>query len=135
MKLSDYVMKFLEEKTDSIFLVSGGGCMHIVDSIRKSKLNSYCCHHEQACAIAAEGYSRFNNNKIGVASVTTGPGGTNAVTGVAAAWVDNIPIMVISGQVRKEIKLSEEDKKAGLRRLGEPQEVNLLDIIKPITKY
>ncbi len=135
MKLSDYLVRYLETITDSIFLVSGGGCMHTVDSIGKSKLNSYCCHHEQACALAAEGYSRLNNNKIGVASVTTGPGGTNAITGVAAAWVDNIPVMVISGQVRKEIKLTKEDIKNGLRRLGEPQEINLLDIIKPITKY
>lgn len=135
MKLSDYVCGFLEGITDSVFLVSGGGCMHTVDSIGRSKLNSYCCHHEQACALAAEGYSRINNDKIGVASVTTGPGGTNAITGVAAAWVDGIPIMVISGQVRKEVKLTQEDIKNGLRRLGEPQEINLLDVIKPITKY
>ncbi len=135
MKLSDYLVKYLEGITDSIFLVSGGGCMHTVDSIRKSNLNAYCCHHEQACALAAECYSRINNNKIGVASVTTGPGATNAITGVGAAWVDNIPIMIISGQVRKEIKLSREDIKKGLRRLGEPQEINLLDIVKPITKY
>ncbi len=134
MKLSDYVVKFLEGITDSIFLVSGGGCMHTVDSIGKSKLDAYCCHHEQACALAAEGYSRIKNT-IGVASVTTGPGGTNAITGVGASWVDGIPIMIFSGQVRKEIKLSPEDIKAGLRRLGEPQEINLLDCVKPITKY
>ncbi|MEM0465163.1 MAG: thiamine pyrophosphate-binding protein [Candidatus Pacearchaeota archaeon] len=135
MKLSDYVIKFLENITDSIFLVSGGGCMHIVDSIGKSKLNSYCCHHEQACVLAAEGYSRMNDDKIGVVSVTTGPGATNAITGVGACWVDGIPILVISGQVKREIKLTHEDIKDGLRRLGEPQEINLLDCIKPITKY
>lgn len=134
MKLSDYLVKYLEGITDSIFLVSGGGCMHTVDSIGKSNLNAYCCHHEQACALAAEGYSRITN-KIGVASVTTGPGSTNAITGVAASWVDNIPLMIISGQVRKEIKLSAEDIKRGLRKLGEPQEINLLDVVKPITKY
>jgi len=135
IKLSDYLVKYLEKITDSVFLVSGGGHMHTVDSIRKSKLNAYCCHHEQACALAAEGYSRLNNDKIGVACVTTGPGGTNAITGVAAAWVDGIPIMIISGQVRKEIRLTRKDIKMGLRRLGEPQEINLLDVIKPITKY
>ncbi len=134
MKLSDYLVKYLETITDSVFLVSGGGCMHTVDSIGRSKLNAYCCHHEQACALAAEGYARITN-KIGVVSVTTGPGGTNAITGVAAAWVDGIPMMVISGQVRKEIKLTQEDIKNGLRKLGEPQEINLLDVIKPITKY
>ncbi|MDP2741608.1 MAG: thiamine pyrophosphate-binding protein [bacterium] len=135
MKLSNYLVNYLEKITDSVFLISGGGCMHTVDSIGKSKLKAYCCHHEQACALAAEGYSRINNDKIGVASVTTGPGGTNAITGVAAAWVDGIPMMIISGQVRKEIKLTKEDIKNGLRRLGEPQEINLLDVIKPITKY
>lgn len=135
IKLSDYLVKYLEKITDSVFLVSGGGHMHTVDSIRKSKLHAYCCHHEQACALAAEGYSRLSNDKIGVACVTTGPGGTNAITGVAAAWVDGIPLMVISGQVKRELKLTKKDIQMGLRRLGEPQEVNLLDVVKPITKY
>ncbi|MBI2053934.1 MAG: thiamine pyrophosphate-binding protein, partial [Candidatus Staskawiczbacteria bacterium] len=135
MKLSDYLVKYLEKITDSVFLISGGGHMHTVDSMGKSKLKTYCCHHEQACALAAEGYSRMNNDKIGVAAVTTGPGGTNAITGVAASWVDGIPMMIISGQVRKEVKLSREDIQMGLRRLGEPQEINLLDVVKPITKY
>lgn len=134
-KLSDYLVKYLEKITDSVFLVSGGGHMHIVDSIGRSKLAAFCCHHEQACALAAEGYSRFSNDKIGVANVTSGPGGTNAITGIGASWVDGIPIMVISGQVRKEIKLTKEDIKSGLRRLGEPQEINLLDVVRPITKY
>ena len=134
-KLSDYLVKYLEGITDSVFLVSGGGHMHIVDSIGRSKLAAFCCHHEQACALAAEGYSRLNNDRIGVANVTSGPGGTNAITGIAAAWVDGIPIMVISGQVRREIKLTREDIKSGLRKLGEPQEINLLDTVRPITKY
>jgi len=133
MKLSDYVMSFLEEKTDSIFLVSGGGVMHIADSIGRSGLNSYCCHHEQACVLAAEGYARLKND-IGVACVTTGPGGTNAITGVAASWVDGIPTMTISGQVRTEIMLKEEDKKRGLRQIA-PQELNIADVVRPITKY
>lgn len=133
MKLSDYVASFTEKITDSIFLVSGGGIMHLVDSIGKSKLESYCCHHEQACALAAEGYARMKNG-IGVACVTTGPGGTNAITGVAASWVDNIPMLIISGQVRTEIMLKEKDKKRGLRQIG-PQELNIVDIVKPITKY
>lgn len=133
MKLSNYVVSFVENITDSIFLVSGGGVMHIVDSIGRSNLDSYCCHHEQGCALAAEGYARQKND-IGVLSVTTGPGGTNAITGVASAWMDNIPIMVLSGQVRKEVMLSEEDKKNGLRQIA-PQEINIVDIVKPITKY
>jgi len=135
MKLSDYLIKYLERITDSVFLVSGGGHMHTVDSIRKSRLKAYCCHHEQACALAAEAYSRMDNKKIGVACVTTGPGVTNTITGIAAAWVDGIPMMVIAGEVRREIKLKPKDIKKGLRRLGEPQEVNILDVVKPITKY
>ncbi|MFH1472029.1 MAG: thiamine pyrophosphate-binding protein [Nanoarchaeota archaeon] len=132
MKLSDYVLKYMETVVDSVFLVSGGGVMHIVDSIGKSNLTSICTHHEQGAALAAEGYARMKND-IGFCVVTTGPGGTNAVTGVAACWIDNIPIIVISGQVRKEIMIPK-DNKYGLRQLG-PQEINIVDIVKPITKY
>lgn len=132
MKLSDYVTSYLEKITDSIFLVSGGGCMHMVDSIGRSNLKSYCCHHEQGCALAAEGYARQKND-IGVISVTTGPGGTNAITGVASAWIDNIPMLVLSGQVRTEMMVQDEDKPY-LRQIG-PQELNIVDIVKPITKY
>jgi acetolactate synthase-1/2/3 large subunit len=133
MRTVDYICKFLEKITDSIFLVSGGGHMYTVDAIGRSNLESYCCHHEQACALAAEGYARQKND-IGVCAVTTGPGGTNAITGVAAAWLDGIPMMVLSGQVREEIRLTREDKEKGLRQIG-PQELNILDIVKPITKY
>ena len=96
MKVSDYLVKYLEKITDSIFILSGGGIMHIVDSLRKSKLDVYCCHHEQAAVIAAEGYARMKND-IGVVVVTSGPGATNAITGVAGAWLDSIPLLVISG--------------------------------------
>ncbi|MBW2970847.1 thiamine pyrophosphate-binding protein [Candidatus Woesearchaeota archaeon] len=133
MKLSDYVMSYLKTVTDSIFLVSGGGCMHLVDSVRKSKLNAYCCHHEQGAATAAEGYARLKND-IGVALVTTGPGGTNAVTSVAAAWMDCIPIMVISGQVRTDILIPRDNAGKPLLRQLAPQEINIVDIVKPITK-
>jgi len=130
MKVSDYLVKELEKITDSIFLVSGGGIMHLVDSVRKSKLNAYCCHHEQATTIAAEGYARMKND-IGVVLVTTGPGGTNAITGVAGAWLDSIPILVIAGQVKTDNIVP---KGSGLRALGF-QELNVIDLMKPITKY
>lgn len=133
MKLSDYVIKFLEKKTDSIFLVSGGGIMHLVDSLRKSKLNAYCTHHEQAAAIAAEGYARIKND-IGVCLVTTGPGGTNAVTGVAGAWLDSIPLLIISGQVKRDNIVPRKNGIPLFRALGF-QELNIIDIVKPITKY
>ena len=101
MKVSDYVMQFIKEQVaDTVFLISGGGIMHLVDSLGKSGLYAYCCHHEQAAAIAAEGYARMKNVP-GVVLVTTGPGGTNALTGVAGAWLDSIPMLVIAGQVKR----------------------------------
>lgn len=133
MKLSDYLVEYLEKITDSVFLLSGGGIMHLVDSLSKSKLNLYCCHHEQACAIAAEGYARIKN-KVGVAVVTTGPGGTNAITGVAGAWLDSIPMLVISGQVKRDNLLPRQNGQPLIRQIGF-QEINIIDLVKPITKY
>lgn len=132
MKLSDYVISFIEDLgIKDIFLVSGGGCMHLVDSIGRNKKIRYICnHHEQASAIAAEGYARMKND-LGVAVVTSGPGGTNAITGVAGSWVDSIPILIISGQVKLETTIVDHP---GLRQLGD-QELNIIDIVKPITKY
>lgn len=124
-------MKFLVKNgVRDVFMVSGGGMMHLVDSLGKNKSIRYIsCHHEQACATAAEAYSRTRGN-LGVAMVTTGPGGTNAITGVASAWVDSIPILVISGQVRTQIMADY----TTLRQLA-PQEINIIDLVKPITKY
>ena len=133
MKLSDYVFKFLEDYTDTVFMLSGGGIMHLVDSLDKSKLKTVCCHHEQACAIAAEGYARIKNN-IGVALVTTGPGGTNAITGVAGAWLDSIPMLVIGGQVKTEDITPKKNGIPVVRAIGF-QELNVTDLVKPITKY
>jgi len=135
MKLSDYLTKYLERITDSVFLLSGGGIMHLVDSLGKSKLNVYCCHHEQAAAIAAEGYSRIKNKeKIGVICVTTGPGATNAITGVAGAWLDSIPMLVISGHVKRDNMMPRQDGIPTIRQLGF-QELNIIDLVRPITKY
>jgi acetolactate synthase large subunit len=114
-------------------MVSGGGNMHLIDSLGKNENLEYVCnHHEQACAIAAEGYARVSN-KIGIAYVTTGPGGTNAVTGVYGAWVDSIPTMIISGQVKFQTTIASQPE-LNLRQLGD-QEVNIVDIVRPITKY
>jgi len=133
MKLSDYVFKFLEDYTDMVFLLSGGGIMHLVDSLGNSKLHAICCHHEQACAIAAEGYARIKN-KVGVSLVTTGPGGTNAITGVAGAWLDSIPMLVISGQV-KTGDITPKVRGIPIVRATGFQELNVVDLVKPITKY
>jgi acetolactate synthase-1/2/3 large subunit len=134
MKLSDYVFQFIKkEVADSVFLVSGGGIMHLVDSLYKSGLDPYCCHHEQAVTIAAEGYGRMKNVP-GVALVTTGPGGTNAVTGIAGAWLDSIPMLVIAGQVKTADIAPCKNGIPEVRQIG-LQELNVIDIVKPITKY
>lgn len=131
IKVSDYIVSFIENiGVKHIFLISGGGNIHIIDSIGKSKTISYICnHHEQASATCAEGYARLTGN-IGVCVVTTGPGGTNAITGVLGAWLDSIPILIISGQVKRELIASGK----GLRQLGD-QEINIVDIVSPVTKY
>lgn len=136
IKVSDFIAKFIAEHQDtanSIFMVSGGGNMHLIDSLGNNKdLEFICNHHEQACAIAAEGYAR-TNNKIGIAYVTTGPGGTNAITGVYGAWADSIPTLTISGQVKFQTTIASQPE-LDLRQLGD-QEINIIDLVKPITKY
>lgn len=130
IKLSDFIFDYLSQRgIGHIFLISGGGNIHLVDSLGRSKIKYVCNHHEQACATAAESYSRITGN-MGVCLVTTGPGGTNAITGVAGAWLDSIPLLVISGQVKRELL----GTRQGLRQIG-PQEINIIDIVKPITKY
>lgn len=131
VKLSDYVISFLEKKgIKDVFLVSGGNLMHLLESIRVNKNMNYICnHHEQASAMAAEGYSKMSG-KTGFAMVTSGPGGTNAITGVAGAWIDSNPMIIISGQSYS----SQTVGKSGLRQLG-VQEINIVDIVRPITKY
>lgn len=131
IKLSDYVFDFVAKiRVKHVFLLPGGGCMHLVDSLGKNKrLEHICCLHEQAAAIAADAYSQFTNN-IGVALVTTGPGGTNAITGVAASWIDSTPVLIVSGQVKRSDMIG----KSGVRQIG-IQEVDIVSIVKPITKY
>jgi len=131
MKLSDFVASYIvSQNVKQVFLLPGGGNMHLVDSVGKEpQLNYVACLHEQAVAIATDGYAQYTGN-IGVALVTTGPGGTNAVTGVAGAWVESVPLMVISGQVKTpDIKPD-----PGMRMLGF-QEIDIVSIVKPITKY
>ncbi|NTW52394.1 MAG: thiamine pyrophosphate-binding protein [Chlorobiaceae bacterium] len=136
MRVADYIARFIAEHPQTaktVFMVSGGGNMHLIDALgRNEQLEYVCNHHEQACAVAAEGYARVSN-KIGVAYVTTGPGGTNAITGVMGAWVDSIPMMVVSGQVKFETTISSQPE-LSLRQLGD-QEINIVDIVRPITKY
>ncbi|MEN6320670.1 MAG: thiamine pyrophosphate-binding protein [Syntrophaceae bacterium] len=133
IKVSDYIAQYLANNgVRHVFMLTGGGAMHLNDSFGKEKRIQYICnHHEQACAIAAEGYARVNGH-IGVACVTTGPGGTNAITGVLGQWLDSIPALYISGQVRYETTAASTG--LPLRQLGD-QEADIISIVKPITKY
>src|ERR1700751_5311105 len=136
MKLSDYVVGFVAEQgVRHVFLVVGGGAMHLNNSLASERrLVPVCNLHEQASAIAAENYSKATNN-LGVCMVTTGPGSTNAVTGVAGAWLDSTPPLHISGQVKRpDPAFDKENKSLGMRQVG-VQEVDIVSIVRPITKY
>src|SRR5581483_1761671 len=134
VKLSDYVIGFLADRgVQHIFLVPGGGAMHLNDSIGgESRIQYICNHHEQACAMAAECYARVRDT-VGVVNVTTGPGAINAINGVFGAWTDSIPMLVVSGQVKRETcaAVLGLDK---IRQLGD-QEVDIVRMVGGITKY
>ena len=134
MRAADYIFKFLADRgVKHTFLVTGGGAMHLNDAIRcEKRITPVCNLHEQGCAIGAEGYARISGTP-GVLCVTSGPGGTNALTGVAGAWLDSIPMIVISGQV-KTSTLINSCPELNLRQLGD-QELNIVDVVRPITKY
>jgi len=135
IKVSDYLINRLHNVhgVDDIFMISGGGAMHLDDSIGKCEgLNYICNHHEQACAIAAEGYARISG-KLAAVNVTTGPGGTNTLTGVFGQWTDSVPVIYISGQVKEETTITAYPE-LKLRQLGD-QEVDIVDIVRPITKF
>jgi acetolactate synthase I/II/III large subunit len=134
IKLSDYVFsKLADWGVRHIFLVTGGGAMHLNDSIgRETRIRYVCNHHEQASAMAAECYARVTGMP-GVINVTTGPGGINSLNGVFGAWADSIPMLVISGQVKRETCMAVMHTN-GLRQLGD-QEVDIVRMVKGITKY
>ncbi len=132
IKVSDYIFQKIAAETgvDTVFMLPGGGCMHLVDSLGKTPgLDYVCCLHEQAAAIAAEAYAQ-NRNSLGVTLVTAGPGSTNAITGVAGAWIDSTPLLILSGQA-KTTELMHEHR---VRQMG-IQEVNIAAIAAPVTKY
>ncbi len=136
MKLSDYVVRFVADQgVKHVFLVTGGGAMHLNQSLgSQPAIKAICNSHEQASAICAEGYAKATNH-LGVCMVTTGPGGTNAVTGVAGAWLDSTPTLFLSGQVKRPDRMfDKQGRPLGMRQLG-VQEVDIVSIIKPITKY
>jgi|CXWL01.1.fsa_nt_gi acetolactate synthase-1/2/3 large subunit len=134
MKVSEYVASFLADQgVRHVFMVSGGGAMHLNDAFgRESRMQVICNHHEQACAMAAEGYARVSGH-VGVLNVTTGPGSINALNGVFGAWTDSIPLLVISGQVKQETCMTSYQL-PGLRQLGD-QEADIISMVQGITKY
>lgn len=133
-RVADFVFEHLHAAgTRDVFLLTGGGAMFLNDALgRVEGLNYVCCHHEQACAMAAEAYARVSG-KVGVVSVTTGPGGINALNGVFGAWTDSIPMLVISGQVKRETIMTSYDLPR-LRQLGD-QEADMVRMAEGITKY
>lgn len=132
--VSDYIVKRLvEHGVKDVFMIPGGGAMFLNNSIGSCEEIRYICNqHEQASAMAAEGYARIGN-KLGVVCVTSGPGGTNTLTGVIGQWVDSVPVLYISGQIKFETSI-ESCREIGLRQLGD-QEINIIDIVKPVTKF
>ena len=130
MKVSDYIVGAIADAgVEHVFFLPGGGAMHLVDSLGScSRLDPVLLLHEQAAAIAAEAYARVSGN-LGVALVTTGPGGTNALTGVAGAWIESTPMLVVSGQVKRADLMGDR----GVRQLG-VQEVDIVGLAGHVTK-
>ena len=131
IKVSDYIIDFLvKQGVKDCFMLVGGGAMHLNDSAGSHPgMNYVCCLHEQACAMAAESYARCKRD-LGVAIVTTGPGVTNTVTAIGAAWIESTPLFVISGQVKRADSL----ENTGVRSMG-VQELEVIPIVESITKY
>ena len=135
MLLSDYVLKLLEQKKiKNVFMITGGAIAFIVDAFSRNKKIKYTCvAHEQAAAMMADAYSRVGPN-LGATMVTSGPGATNLITGIACSWFDSVPTIHISGQVNQH-ELSGHDKNTSKVRQVGFQETDIVSIVKSITKY
>lgn len=131
MKVSDYIIRRLEEHgVKDVFLLGGGGMMHLLDSVFRSQvIHPWCNLHEQASAICAEAYAQVTGG-LGVCMVTSGPGATNAITGAVNAWIDSDPVLVISGQAKTSDLVGER----GVRQTGS-QEVNITAMMQSVTNY
>jgi len=134
MRVADYIAQTLAaHDIRHVFMITGGGAMHLNDAIgRSAELEYICCHHEQACAMAAESYARLSG-KMAAVNVTTGPGGINTLNGVFGAYTDSIPMIVISGQVKGETCMGFYDD-LELRQLGD-QEADVVRMASGVTKY
>lgn len=134
MKLSDYIVNFFEDLgVDTVFMVSGGGAQHMDDSFGRSKKIRYVCtHHEQSASMACEAYSKMKND-LCLTLVTSGPGGTNCITGVLGAYQDSVPCVFLSGQAKRSQTIANSNIEQ-LRQFGQ-QEVDIVSIVKSVTKY
>ena len=133
IRVADYIVaRLIEHGICHVFIVTGGAAMHLNDAFGRSRgIQKVYCHHEQACAMAAEGFFRASG-KLAAVQVTAGPGGINALNGVFGAWTDSIPMLVISGQSKRETLVSSTE--LPLRQLGD-QEVDIVRMANGITKY
>lgn len=135
MRVADFIAEFIYSKLSvkHVFMVTGAGIMHLTDGVAlHGKLQTICPHHEQTSSMAIDAYSRVTEN-IGVGFFTSGPGGTNAITGLAGAWQDSVPCLFISGQVKKK-ETTNDAKIQGLRQFG-VQELDVIPIVKSLCKY
>ena len=134
MRVADYIAQFIEQYgVKDVFLLSGGGIMHLTDGLAcNKKINVVCFHHEQAASMALDAYSRVSGH-FAVGYFTTGPGATNAITGLAGAWLDSVPCLFVSGQVKKKEATYNSPVK-GIRQIG-VQEINIIPVVKSLTKY
>ena len=134
IKVSDYIVKHLTAlRVRDVFMISGGGAMHLNDSFgHAGKIKYFCNHNEQASAVAAEGYARYGQDLAAVC-LTTGPGGINALNGVFGAWTDSAPVLYLSGQVKFSTTMAS-CPHIPLRQLGD-QEADIISVVKPLTKY
>ena len=133
MRVADFIAETLRDQgIEHVFMLTGGGAMHLNDAFGRCKgLKYICLHHEQACAMAAESYGRLSG-RLAALNVTTGPGGINSLNGVFGAWTDSIGMIVISGQVKRETIVG--NYPIALRQLGD-QEADIISMVRPITKY
>ncbi len=131
-RVADYLLSRLADLgVEDIFFLPGGGAMYLNDALAcESRITAVSCHHEQACGIAAEAYGRTHDCGFGIAMVTTGPGATNVLTPVAGAWIESLPLFILSGQVKRPDAL----RGRPLRQSG-VQEVDVVSMVKPVTKY
>lgn len=129
MNVSEYIMQEVEKYTDHVFCLVGGGSMFLNEALGKSKVTPVFMLHEQGAGFAAQAYGHLTN-KLGVCMVTSGPGATNAITPCLAAWMDSTPMLFISGQVQTKHSMAG----TGLRYRG-PQECDIVEMVRPITKY